>query len=197
MTKNERNRITKILGIILAIAVVVLIGVVVFKNQTPTSKYSKMASIDVQLKLNKAKTNLKLPDTKNLITTQSPIITYRNDKDMDGNDVEIYVQQSDYSQLDKDNLNKIGVVVSDGTNATFELYKTKEKDPLNIVNTIKTMKHDGKKVSYGGYKVMETQYYTYATVEISDDTSLLLTIVSEKQMAKEDINGILDWIQFK
>ena len=197
MTKNERNRITKILGIILAIAVVVLIGVVVLKNQTPTSKYSKMASVDVQLKLNKAKTNLKLPDTKNLITTQSPIITYRNDKDMDGNDVEIYVQQSDYSQLDKDNLNKIGVVVSDGTNATFELYKTKEKDPLNIVNTIKTMKHDGKKVSYGGYKVMETQYYTYATVEISDDTSLLLTIVSEKQMAKEDINGILDWIQFK
>ena len=197
MIKREHDKLLKILYIIFCI---VLLGFVIITSiktsNSDRKKYSNLGKVSIKLSLNKDNIIVKLPEEKNLFDKETSIVTYKTDKDLDGNDIEIYKQNGLYKQIDQSNLNKISLTLSDETIFTFELYKIKDKNPLNVLSQTKSFKYKDKEIIYGGYQSGENTYDNYINVEISDKTSLVISLTTPDPLTKGNIKGILDWITF-
>ena len=191
MGKINQKKIIKILSGCLIFLIVVLIGIILFKYEKPTPQQEH-----ISLKLNKSAITLNLPTKESLSTKQNPVIVYRTEKQEDGSEVEIYTQQKDYENLDTDNLSKLGVILSDETTVTFEIYKTKDKNPLEVVSDTKTFKNGTNKITYGMYKANEKEYCYYLTMKESNENSILISINSDHKMNQDNLSGIVDWITF-
>lgn len=200
MTKQERERqdlrkiiIILIFGLIFSICLI--LSMKTYFNYK-TKEYQKSDKTQINLVYDKDIIKLKLPSLKKLSKTQNPILIYDIEKLTDGSEIEIYTQKKDYKSIKNKKLNKIGIILSDETNITFELYNTKEKNPLRVVSNTNTFDYNDKKITYGGYNSSETDYYYYLTVSISKNTSILISINSTHKMLESDFTNILDWIQF-
>ena len=191
MGKINQKKLIKILSGCLIFLIVVLIGIILFKHEKPTPQQEH-----ISLKLDKSAIALNLPTKESLSTKQNPVIVYRTEKQEDGSEVEIYTQQKDYENLNTDNLSKLGVVLSDETTVTFEIYKTKDKNPLEVVSDTKTFKNGTHKITYGMYKANEKEYCYYLTMKESNENSVLISINSDHKMNQDNLSGIVDWITF-